>query len=349
MPSRLATAGSIEPVQRTETGETTLTPVREVTVRGLVPLPVDSSAAPAVAAPVTSTSCDLVRHLPDRLMSVDRCADHLRLVHDETVQSPERPGWSVHCTRHDDVPRVELRVSVVIPTYNEARNLPSVLLQIPREGTEIVVVDGHSHDGTTAVVHELCPDAVVVQQPGRGKGDALQAGFERATGDIIVMLDADGSMTPREIPTFVSALVAGADLAKGSRHLDGGGSADLTRLRSVGNQVLGWMFNRIHGTQHTDLCYGYMAFWRSALPAIMPDCDGFEVETLLNVKAAQAGLRVVEVPSHEGRRVYGDSNLHPVRDGLRVLRTLRQELPRSLRQRATTSESDRPRPVQLVR
>ena len=61
----------------------------------------------------------------------------------------------------------------------------------------------------------------------------------------------------------------------------------------------------------------------------MPDCDGFEVETLLNVRAAQKGLRVVEVPSHEGRRVYGDSNLHPVRDGIRVLRTLGRESVRS--------------------
>jgi glycosyltransferase involved in cell wall biosynthesis len=222
-------------------------------------------------------------------------------------------------------------VSVVIPTFNEARNLPSVLLQIPREGTQVVVVDGHSSDGTVDVVHELCPDALVVRQPGKGKGDALRAGFHAATGDIIVMIDADGSMSPREIPTFVGALVAGADLAKGSRRLSGGGSADLTFIRGTGNAVLGWIFNRIHGTRHTDLCYGYMAFWRTNLDEIMPDCDGFEVETLLNIRAAQSQLRVVEVPSYEGRRGYGESNLHPVRDGLRVLRTMRQELGRSRR------------------
>lgn len=249
----------------------------------------------------------------------------LRLVHDQTVRSPQRPGWSVYCSGVSEERRIDLLVSVVIPAYNEARNLPAVLLQIPRQGTEVIVVDGHSSDSTIAVVHELCPDAAVVTQPGRGKGDALRTGFRAAKGDIVVMIDADGSMSPREIPAFVGALVAGADLAKGSRRLAGGGSADLTPIRSLGNRALGWVFNRIHGTRLTDLCYGYMAFWRGYLPDLMPDCDGFEVETALNVRAARARLRVVEVPSYEGRRGYGDSNLHPVRDGLRVLRTMVRE------------------------
>jgi glycosyltransferase involved in cell wall biosynthesis len=254
---------------------------------------------------------------------VDGHSQCLKLVYDETIRSPHRPGWSVYCSHEGDgAPLIDLNVSVVIPTFNEARNLPSVLLQIPREGTQVVVVDGNSSDGTVDVVQELWPDALVIGQPGRGKGDALRAGFQAASGDIIVMIDADGSMSPREIPTFVGALVGGADLAKGSRRLAGGGSADLTFVRGVGNQALGWIFNRIHGTRHTDLCYGYIAFWRAHLDDIMPDCDGFEVETLLNVRAAQARLRVVEVPSYEGRRGYGESNLHPVRDGLRVLRTL---------------------------
>ena len=222
-----------------------------------------------------------------------------------------------------------MKTLVIIPTYNEAKNLPAVLLQIPRTGTEVVIVDGRSTDGTTDIARELCPDVVIVDQPGKGKGDALSAGFRAATGDIIVMMDADGSMTPREIPAFVDALVNGADLAKGSRNMVGGGSADITPIRAFGNKALGWVFNGIHGTEHTDLCYGYMAFWRTHLDVIMPDCDGFEVETQLNVRAAQSRLRVVEVPSHEGRRVYGDSNLHPVRDGIRVLRTLGRESLRS--------------------
>jgi hypothetical protein len=264
-------------------------------------------------------------------------ARRYRLVHDESVQNPSRPGWSVTSSDHDGESQIDLTVSVVIPTFNEARNLPAVLLQIPDESTEVVVVDGRSSDGTVGVVRELCPRARIVEQPGRGKGDALRAGFGAATGDIIVMMDADGSMSPREIPTFVAALVAGADLAKGSRTLPDGGSADLTPVRNLGNKALGWVFNVVHGTDHTDLCYGYMAFWRAHLGAVMPDCDGFEVETLLNIRAAQHRLRVVEVPSYEGRRGYGESNLHPVRDGIRVLATLGREGWRSLLLRVATT------------
>jgi glycosyltransferase involved in cell wall biosynthesis len=228
----------------------------------------------------------------------------------------------VYCTETDRHEHLPLTVSVVIPAMNEALNLPSVLLQIPDDSTEVVIVDGRSSDNTLEVARELCPRAVIVSEEARGKGAALAAGFAAASGDLIVMLDADGSMSPREFPAFVDALVRGADLAKGSRNMSGGGSEDLTFFRNFGNQFLGAVFNFLHGTQHTDLCYGYMAFWRSSLPALMPDTPGFEVETWMNIRAAQGDLVVAEVPSYEGRRVYGDSNLHPVRDGLRVLRTL---------------------------
>lgn len=247
----------------------------------------------------------------------------LRLVHDEMVQHPDRPGWSVYCVETGPELQRDLTVSVVIPAKNEARNLPTVLPQIPRHNTEVVIVDGASSDATVQIVQELCPKAVLVSQPASGKGHAMAAGFEIATGDIIVAMDADGSMSPREIPALVNALVSGADFAKGSRTL--GGSADLTRIRDLGNQALNRVFNALHGTNHTDLCYGYMAFWRDHLPVLTPDCAGFEVETWMNTRAAQAGLRVTEVPSYEGRRVYGESNLHPLRDGLRVGRTLLRE------------------------
>jgi hypothetical protein len=107
--------------------------------------------------------------------------------------------------------------------------------------------------------------------------------------------------------------------------MTGGGSEDITFLRRAGNRLFCWLVNRLYKTSYTDLCYGYNAFWRSALPAIAPDCRGFEVETVLNVRAAKVGLRVVEVPSIEHRRIHGKSKLHPVRDGLRVLRAILRE------------------------
>ncbi len=216
-------------------------------------------------------------------------------------------------------------VSVVVPAMNEAENLPHVFATLPHWVHEVVLVDGHSTDDTIKVARRLRPNLRVVHQRGRGKGDALAEGFAACTGEIIVMIDADGSTDGREIIQFVSALVTGADFAKGSRYIPGGGSDDLTFTRKLGNTALRSLVNRIYGTRYTDLCYGYNAFWARHLPVLDLDCAGFEVETLMNIRAARAGLRIHEVPSHERCRIHGESNLHAVRDGLRVLRTIMKE------------------------
>ncbi len=223
-------------------------------------------------------------------------------------------------------PRSRARISVVIPTLNEAANLPHVFARLPFEELfEIILVDGHSTDDTIEMARELCPTVRVLLQDGKGKGNALACGFAAARGDIIVMLDADGSTDPQEIPAYVDALFQGADFAKGSRFADGGGSVDITPIRSLGNRFLNGTVNVLFGTRYTDLCYGYNAFWADVRPTINVDCAGFEVETLINVRVAKAGLNVAEVPSMEHERIHGVSKLHPVRDGLRVLRTILSE------------------------
>jgi glycosyltransferase involved in cell wall biosynthesis len=217
------------------------------------------------------------------------------------------------------------RVSVIVPTLNEARNLPHVFAELPRGLHEVIVVDGFSTDGTPEVARSLRPDVKIVNQRQRGKGDALRSGFEAATGAILVMLDADGSANPAEIPAFVEALIQGADFAKGTRFHERGGSSDITRLRSTGNRVLSGTVNLLFGTAYSDLCYGYNAFWRHCLPAMNVDCTGFEVETLINIRISRAGLEVREVPSFERDRIHGESNLNTFRDGGRVLRTILRE------------------------
>ena len=216
-------------------------------------------------------------------------------------------------------------VSVIIPARNEAANLPHVFRTLPPWINEIVVVDGHSVDDTVAVAHELCPQARVITQPGRGKGDALIAGFLAATGDILVAMDADGSTDGAEIIQFVGALVCGADYAKGSRFNGSGGSSDITAGRRYGNWLLGTMVNKMFGTQFTDLCYGYNAFWARHLDALDLDCPGFEIETMMNIRAAKAGLRIHEVPSFERPRLNGESNLSVVNDGWRILKLILRE------------------------
>src|SRR5258707_6498815 len=226
-------------------------------------------------------------------------------------------------------------VSVVIPALNEERNIPHVLARIPRDVHQVIIVDGKSVDKTVEIVRSARPDATVVDQTRRGKGNALACGFAAATGDVIAMVDADGSADPAEIPRFVDALITGADFAKGTRFAGGGGSSDITRLRRFGNDCLTGMFNLAYWRRDSDLCYGYNVFWRSCLPVLRLDAttpppadgsrlwgDGFEVETLIHVRVAKAGLRVAEVPSYEYPRLHGVSNLHATRDGMRVLRTM---------------------------
>jgi glycosyltransferase involved in cell wall biosynthesis len=228
-------------------------------------------------------------------------------------------------------------VSVVIPTLNEARNLEHVLPRRPADVHEVILVDGNSQDDTVETARRLCPDIKVIAQNRRGKGNALACGFAASTGEIIVMLDADGSTDPGEIPAFVSSLTSGADFAKGSRFVGSGCSHDITRIRMLGNRALNWLVNVLFGTRFTDLCYGYNAFWRNCLPAfgIEPGHadepawgDGFEIETLINVRIARAGARIAEIPSVEGRRLFGETKLHAVHDGWRVLRTIFRELRR---------------------
>jgi glycosyltransferase involved in cell wall biosynthesis len=212
-----------------------------------------------------------------------------------------------------------------MPTFNEAANLPHVFARMPADIFEIVLVDGGSSDDTVEVARRLWPGVRVIGQTRRGKGNALACGFAASRGDIVVMLDADGSADPREIERFVTILRQGADFAKGSRFIDGGGSADITAIRRLGNSVLSGTVNLLFRTRYSDLCYGYNAFWRSCLDDIAADCDGFEIETLINIRIARARLRVVEVPSFEFERIHGQSNLNAVRDGWRIMRTIVRE------------------------
>ena len=131
-------------------------------------------------------------------------------------------------------------------------------------------------------------------------------------------------------------MLDGADFAKGTRFAEGGGSSDITRLRSFGNYALTAFFNVCYGRRYSDLCYGFNVFWRRHTPVLGLDAtsppgpdgdgqlwgDGFEIETLIHVRVAKAGLVVAEVPSFEHSRIHGVSNLNAFRDGRRVLKAI---------------------------
>lgn len=238
-------------------------------------------------------------------------------------------------------------VSIVIPTYNEARNIAWVLRRLP-PADEVILVDGRSTDATVAVARAIRPDIKVVFETTPGKGAALRAGFAAATSDLVVMIDADGSMNPAEIESFIQLLSAGHEFVKGSRFLPGGGTTDMTPLRRLGNLGLMMVANVLYGGRFSDLCYGYCGFRRDSLLALDLDADGFEIETQICVRAAKAGLRTAEVPSFESPRMNGDSNLNTFRDGWRVLMTILRERVSGLRSAATPSGLPRVAPIRIL-
>src|SRR3954453_21825253 len=213
------------------------------------------------------------------------------------------------------------RVTIVIPAKDEARNVAWVLRRLPPGIDEVILVDGNSTDDTVAVARAVRPDLVVATERGPGKGAAMRTGLVMARGDIIVTIDADGSMDPRELDRYIR-LAHDVDLVKGSRFAAEGGTEDMSRIRWMGNGVLLALVNVLYGAHLTDLCYGYCAVRRSALPALALRSDGFEIETEMTVRALRAGLRVGKVPSFELPRRYGMSHLSAFFDGWRVLATL---------------------------
>ena len=219
----------------------------------------------------------------------------------------------------------ESMVSVIIPTLNEAENLAFVLNTIPRWVNEIIIVDGRSTDDSVRVAKVLRPDVRIIHEPRRGKGAALRAGLDAASGDIRIIMDGDGSMDGGDLQAFRDAIDSGAEYVKGSRFCKGGGSADITRLRRFGDRGICLFIRTLFGAKYTDGTYGFKALRADCLDLIRIDTDGFEVELLIDIRAHRAGLRTVEIPCFESHRIHGSSNLHALRDGLRCLRIIARE------------------------
>jgi len=219
-------------------------------------------------------------------------------------------------------------VTVIIPTLNEEENIAKVIRELNQMGCRnILVIDGNSRDRTVEVTKEFGVN--VISQNGRGKGAALRQAFNHdGLDNVIVMMDADGSMIPKEIPLFIKTLDSGADLVKGSRFLPYGYSEDMSLIRRIGNRFFVWLVNLFWSANYTDLCYGFGAFRKSAIEKLCPylKSTSFEIETEVFIKAKKLGLKIVEVPSIELRRRRGKSNLHTFRDGFRILKKIVEEL-----------------------
>lgn len=218
-------------------------------------------------------------------------------------------------------------VSVIIPALNEAENLPHILPAIPAWVHEVILVDGNSTDNTVEVAKQILPSIRIVKQEKgtRGKGAALRAGVNAARSDIVVLLDADGSTDPAEIPVFVSTLLTGADYAKGSRFLQGAGTTDMPFYRQIGNGALVTLTNVLFKTRYTDITYGYNAFWRNDAHLLAFEINGWACEIVNNIRAARNGLRIVEVASFEHDRIAGEAKLQTWSAGWTILKAIVRE------------------------
>jgi glycosyltransferase involved in cell wall biosynthesis len=223
---------------------------------------------------------------------------------------------------------LNLNIGVLIPARNEEKNIENVISRLRNLGFEnILVIDGGSTDRTHMI--SLKNGAKVVSQIGLGKGNAVRQALSEGYFDVdaLVLMDADGSMAPEEIPAFIDVLAAGADVVKGSRFMKGGNTYDMTLNRRIGNSLMLISVNLLFSTKYTDLCYGFAVLSRRAIQELAPilKSENFEIETELFIKAAEIGLNVKEVPSVEFKRKNGTSNLNAIRDGLRIFVAILKE------------------------
>ncbi|MHA1230806.1 MAG: glycosyltransferase family 2 protein [Candidatus Helarchaeota archaeon] len=213
-------------------------------------------------------------------------------------------------------------ISLVIPAKNESKNLPHVIPKIPDIVDDIILVDGNSTDDTIKKARDLNSNIRIVKQKSKGKGNAIIEGFKVSKGEILIALDADGSMDPKEITLYIKKINEGYDLVKGSRFLNQGRTEDMTLFRKIGNFIFVKLVNLLFRVNFTDLCYGYMGMKKSVFESLNLNSDGFNIEAEIITKAALNKFKIAEVPSIEKKRIHGISNLKAIKDGYQILRTI---------------------------
>jgi glycosyltransferase involved in cell wall biosynthesis len=218
-----------------------------------------------------------------------------------------------------------VKVSVVIPTLNEEKNIGILLDELKKYKfiDEIIIVDGYSKDNTVKVADKY--DCKVLYDK-KGKGSALIKGMSKARGDIIISMDADNSMLPKEIPLLVTGIESGYDVCMGSRFIQGGGTEDMSFVRRIGNKVFVFLVNILFNMDYSDLCYGYRSFSKDGIKKLNLKSNGFGIETEISIKAAKLGLNVIEVPSYEKARKYGQGKLNTISDGWIIMKTIISEI-----------------------
>lgn len=215
-----------------------------------------------------------------------------------------------------------MKVSLIIPTKNEEGAIGRVLKEVPKKLiNEIIVIDGHSEDNTAKEAKtQLRPqkDKFILQKK-EGFGSALLEAFKIAKGDVVVIMDGDGSQNPKDIPAFLKKIKEGYTYVMGSRYGRGGRSDDDTLIRFIGNRALTFLTNLIHNTKVSDSLYLFVAITSRDLKKLHLSSSGIEICVEIPIKAHKAGLKFTEIPVVERVRFAGESKVNAFFTGLKIL------------------------------
>jgi glycosyltransferase involved in cell wall biosynthesis len=233
--------------------------------------------------------------------------------------------------------------SLVIPVKNEIENVKHLgpYLELV---DEVIFVDGGSTDGTFDWLRKHLPEHYVTKQRGSGKGAAIVSGIELSTSQFTFVLDADRPISVAELRQAIEIFKVNikVDLIKASRHIEGGGSDDLTLIRNFGARFLALIARIIYGVTWTEVCYGFWGIRTQEAQKLLKDffpgrnsgrllfrkipyAHSFEFDQYLFLQALKQGLSIVEIPSYEMSRQNGQSSLNAFKDGLRTLIVLIRE------------------------
>jgi len=219
-----------------------------------------------------------------------------------------------------------MKVSIVIPCYNEKNTIEQIVEAVrnaPLESREIIVVDDCSQDGTQAVLKEKISqmvDQVIYHPVNRGKGAALRSGFAAASGDLILVQDADLEYNPDDYPVLLEPLMSGkADAVFGSRFMGGRPHRVLFFWHMAGNKFLTLLSNMFTNLNLTDMETGYKAFKASVIKSIRIEEDRFGVEPEIIAKLARTGCRIYEVGISYSGRTYAEGKKINWKDGVRAI------------------------------
>jgi SAM-dependent methyltransferase len=224
-------------------------------------------------------------------------------------------------------------VTIVVPARNERGNIEPTIRRIPRlcEDLEIILIEGHSTDGTLDEMKRVQAaypdqDIKVMTQPGKGKADAVFTAFDAARGDVLIILDADLTVPPEELPKFWDAIRAGrGEFINGSRLVYPKEDGAMRFINLIGNRSFSLLFSWLLNQRYTDTLCGMKALRRShyqrlkAEQAFFGDFDPFGDFHLI-FGAAKLNLKTVEIPIRYAARVYGETNISRFRDGLLLIK-----------------------------